>query len=164
MKTLLLMRHAKSDWASATGDDHERPLNPRGHEAAERMGRLLQRTGEIPDAVISSTATRARQTVDLAAAAGRWGCAVELDRSVYAAEAATLMAVVRRAPDVSHRLLLAGHEPGMSTLAHLLGGAALRFPTGAIACLALRVGSWNEVSPAHATLIWFVPPRLVASE
>lgn len=164
MKILLLMRHAKSDWASATGHDHERPLNPRGHEAAERMGRLLQRTGEIPDTVICSTATRARQTVDLAAAAGRWGCAVEFDRSVYAAAADTLMAVVRRAPEASNRLLLAGHEPGMSTLARLLGGAAVRFPTGAIACMALGVASWNDASPANATLIWFVPPRLVAGE
>jgi phosphohistidine phosphatase len=72
VKTLYLLRHAKSDWNNAFDGDHDRPLAPRGIEAAERVGRVLAAAGEIPDRILTSSAVRARTTVELAAESGDW--------------------------------------------------------------------------------------------
>ena len=84
MKTLLVMRHAKSDWGAPLGDDHERPLADRGVKAARRMGCFLTDSGSVPQLVISSTAVRARTTAELAAEPGETGLspdqATELQR------------------------------------------------------------------------------------
>ena len=85
MKRLILLRHAKSDWAADYGGDHERPINQRGHRAAEAMGRWLSLTGHAPDHVVSSSAVRARTTAEVAAAGGDWEADIEIDSVVYEA-------------------------------------------------------------------------------
>ena len=82
MKTLFLLRHGKSDWGHGVAD-HERPLTRRGEDAARRIGRLLAGIGQVPERVVSSTAVRARQTAQLAAEAGSWSPAVELEGDFY---------------------------------------------------------------------------------
>ncbi len=125
MKTLLLMRHAKSDWDADYGSDHDRPLNERGLRSARLMGRVLAEEGLVPDLIISSTAVRARRTAELAVEAGKWGSEILLDRSLYDEGTRGVLAVGASAPDVDG-LMLVGHQPTWSMLVSALDRGAGR--------------------------------------
>ncbi len=160
MKTLLLMRHAKSDWDSPVGGDHERPLAARGVKAARRMGAFLAGAGSIPQLVISSTAVRARTTVELAADSGGWECPIVTVGDFYAGDPDRVLDVVRETEDDVERVLIAGHEPTWSTLVTwLIGGGLVRMPTAAVACLDLRHERWIDIAPSTCELRWLLTPK-----
>jgi phosphohistidine phosphatase len=160
MKTLLVMRHAKSEWGAAFGDDHERPLTRRGMKAARRMGAWLSASDAVPDLVISSTAVRALTTVELAAEAGEWGCKIVTSRDLYTGGPETVLEAIREIDDSVGRLLIAGHEPTWSTLVGwLIGGGRVKMPTAAVACLDLPEGGWIDLAPATCELRWLVTPK-----
>jgi len=160
MKTLLVMRHAKSDWEAPFGDDHERPLAGRGVKAAQRMGRFLAEAGSTPQLVISSTAVRARTTAELAAEAGGWKCPIVTEADFFASDPERVLDVVRETGDGIERLLIAGHEPTWSTLVTwLIGGGRVRMPTAAVACLDLPHGEWIDLAPAACELRWLLTPK-----
>lgn len=162
MKTLLLMRHAKSDWSADFGRDEERPINGRGRRAAARMGRWLSAIDGVPDRIVSSPAVRARATAERAAEAGAWGRPIDLEPRIYEAAPRTLVDVVSATGEETSVLLLVGHEPGLSgALDHLLGGAAVRFPTAAIARVDLDIDSWADAESGCGLLVWLVLPRLL---
>ena len=164
MKTIIILRHGKSDWNAECGGDHERPLNERGRNAAARMGRLLDRIEQVPDRVLTSSAVRARETVEIAAEAGGWSCPVEVLPEFYASDPTTVVRRIRAEDDSVSSLLIAGHEPTWSTLtAELSGGGWLRFPTAAMARVDLEVESWKDVDAGRGMLVWFLIPRLVAA-
>jgi phosphohistidine phosphatase len=159
MKTLLLMRHAKSSWADAGQPDFERPLNERGRMAAPLMGRYLRRQAMQFDAVVCSPAARARETVALTLAAAQANCAVRYDARIYEASAARLLAVVNETPEPATALLLVGHNPGMEDFVRLLTGAQERMPTAAIACITINTDAWRKVQPRAGQLAWLVKPK-----
>jgi phosphohistidine phosphatase len=161
VKTLLVMRHAKSDWGEADFPDHERPLAPRGIKAARRMGRLLHETGAAPELVVSSTAVRALTTAELAAKAGGWDCAIITEVALYASDPDRVLEVVARVDSGVRRLLIAGHEPTSSELVRRLTGGVVRMPTAAVACLDLADGGWAELGPGRCTLRWLVTPKML---
>lgn len=162
MKTLILFRHGKSDWNTDYGEDHDRPLAKRGRNAAARMGAMLSRIEQVPDRVLTSSAVRARETIDLAAEAGGWKCPVAVVPEFYGSSPAAVVARVREEDDALSSLLLVGHEPTWSTLAtELTGGGLLRFPTAAMARIDLDLDGWSRLEPAKGTLVWFLVPRLV---
>lgn len=163
MRTLLLMRHAKSDWNAPWPSDHERPLNGRGQRAATVMGAWLRSTGETPDLVISSSAVRARATAERAIEAGQFPLELKEEPGIYEASARDLLAIVRTLPDACESVMLVGHEPGMSSLIGLLTGASLRFPTAAVARIDLETETWAGVAPDLGTLIWLQLPRMLES-
>ena len=111
MRTLLVMRHAKSDWGATFSSDHERPLAQRGIKAARRIGRFLTEVGTAPDLILSSTATRALTTAELAAEAGEWRCEIRTTSDLYASDPERVLDVVGEIEDDVERLLIAGHEP-----------------------------------------------------
>lgn len=156
MKTLLLMRHAKSDWAAPQGD-HERPLNHRGVRSAGLIGRLMADRGETPDHVISSTAVRARTTADLAAEAGGWTAAIVLDRDLYVSGPDGVLAVATRAPDVD-RLMLVGHQPIWSLIVHELTGVRVDLKTAAVAVIDIDAAGWSDLTNATGALSEVVNP------
>lgn len=163
---LYLLRHAKSDWSADSGDDHDRPLNRRGEKAAARMGHWVASLGETPDAVLSSTALRARDTVERAMAAGGWSCPVELSRQLYLSSPAAVLGEIQRTEDSVERLLVAGHQPVWSELAGMLigeGGSAarLQFPTAAIARIDFDTDRWRDVQPGRGALKWLVTPNVL---
>lgn len=161
MKTLILFRHGKSDWEAEFGRDHERPINGRGRRSARTMGRFLKLTGQVPDRVISSSAVRARTTVELAAEAGDWGPEVEIDDAVYSATVVGLLEILRRLSDNDDSVLLVGHEPTLSALAgQLIGNGSVRLPTAAMVCIELDVEAWADVELARGQLVWALPPKL----
>jgi len=162
MKTLLVMRHAKSDWGVAFGDDHERPLARRGVKAARRMGRFITDAEVAPELVISSTAVRARNTAELAAEAGDWGCPIVTTGDFYANDAASVLERVGETEAGVERLLIAGHEPTWSTLVTwLIGGGRVRMPTAAVACLDLAHGEWVDLAPGTCELRWLMTPKML---
>ena len=168
MKTLLILRHAKSDRSDATLPDHARPLAPRGEADAPRMGAAIAALGVMPDCVIASTAVRARETAHLATAAmGYRGPITERD-AVYEASVATLLAVLRDCDDGDGTVLLVGHNPGMEELVGLLTAGTdaewvVRMATAALAYLSLDIAGWGEITPACGVLEWLLTPRIVAS-
>lgn len=164
MKTLLLLRHAKSDWGAEYEDDHERPLSKRGRKAARRMGRFLAVAGLRPDLAVTSTADRARDTLARAARAGGWtGVPVHATDALYEASPEALLDVVRALPTGTTTALLVGHEPTFSIAAgRLVGSAGLAMPTGTLARIELDVVHWEEASFGGGTLLWLIPPRALA--
>jgi len=165
MKSLSLLRHAKSGWDDPTLADFDRPLNARGREAARAMGRELRALGLAWDRVIASPAARVTGTIDeLATSFGPIDPVY--DESVYLAAPDTLLGIVRAADDAHSRLLLVGHNPGMERLALLLSGGgalrdeiALKYPTGALAEIHFEVAHWRDVAEGTGTLMRFLRPR-----
>ncbi|QEO14827.1 histidine phosphatase family protein [Agromyces intestinalis] len=147
MKTVFIVRHAKSDWGDPALDDHDRPLNARGRHDAPAMGRRLAARGVVPDLILSSTALRARTTAAALAAAFDLepGASVLLDATLYAASTSHLLETIRGLDDAVGAVMLVGHNPESSGLVHRLTGEAIDLPTCAVAEVALDVAHWADV-------------------
>lgn len=158
MRTLLLMRHAKSDWEADHGGDHDRPLNDRGTHSARLMGRVLSSLDRVPHLVISSTAVRARTTAELAIEAGEWSSELRLDRSLYESGPVGVVEVAAGAPDVG-RLMLVGHQPTWSTLVRELTGNRADMKTASVAVIDLGIDGWDELTDARGSLTSLLHPR-----
>lgn len=165
LRRLVVLRHAKSDWPEVP--DHERPLAARGRRDAPAVGRWLRDEGCVPDRVVCSTARRARQTWELAAA--ELGAVPDLahDERVYDASVRELLDVVHELPDDAGTVLLVGHNPGFHALTLTLAASAngdalerarIKFPTSAVAVLAFT-GPWQSVAAGTARLTHFAAPR-----
>lgn len=162
MKTILVLRHGKSDWHVSSGSDHDRPLAKRGIAAAELMGRFLRQNRQVPAKVLSSTATRARSTAELAMAAGQWHCPVGYTDALYGASVSGVLDLLRMENDDFASLLLVGHQPTWSELiAELCGGAAVQFPTAALARIDVAVDRWSDIEPGTGSLKWLVTPKIL---
>jgi phosphohistidine phosphatase len=167
MKTLTLLRHAKSDWDDTVQRDFDRPLNNRGRRAARTVGREMKRLGLRFDHCIASPAVRVRETLaEVEAAFG--ALQPRFDQRLYLADPDTLLEVVRAAPEAAASLLLVGHNPGLELLAlslaapgasPLLGEVEIKYPTGTVAELSLAAARWADVAPGRGQLIRFIRPR-----
>jgi phosphohistidine phosphatase len=145
MKTLLVLRHAKSSHDDPGLDDHERSLNDRGRRDAPRMGRLLADEDLVPDLILSSTAVRARTTAEAAAKASGYQQKIELDRSLYLASPEEYIEALRELPETRRRVLVVGHNPGMEQLVEVLTGQSETLPTAALACITLPIDRWRDL-------------------
>jgi len=157
MKTLLLMRHAKSSWKDPGIADHERPLNDRGQRDAPRMGRLLDEKGLVPDLILSSTAVRARRTAEIVAENCGYDGELALNADIYDSGVETLVGVISKIADKAARPLLVGHNPGLEELLFALTRAEEHLSTAAIARIALPIDTWRELRlPINGTLesVW----------
>jgi phosphohistidine phosphatase len=154
VKTLHLLRHAKSDWGDSALPDHDRPLNKRGKRA--RMAVADHVAGWTVDLVVCSTANRARATAKPVVTA--LGCPVRYDDAVYAADAAGLLAVVRGLDDEAGAVMLVGHNPSTEDFTELLCGETPAYPTAALGTVELAVDHWADVAPGSGTLTGFVTP------
>jgi len=144
MKTLLILRHAKSSWKVPDLSDHDRPLNRRGKRDAPRMGRALKERGLVPDLVISSTATRAKDTASAVAKhSGYKGKRIRFE-SLYAAEPGAYLAVLRELTDNYQRVLIVGHNPGVEELIELLTGEIHIVPTCTLAQIEFDIEKWSD--------------------
>lgn len=167
MRTLHLLRHAKSSWTDPGLGDHERPLAPRGRRAAMRVAHYANSHGIRPDLVLSSSALRARETLELLMPALGPGAEVRFDDDLYGANADELLGRVRAVNDRITSLLLVGHNPGLQDLATSLAGDGeplakellrAKFPTGVLAILDLGSTTWARLTPGGAYLVRLVLP------
>jgi phosphohistidine phosphatase len=160
MKTLLVMRHAKSSWKQAGLADWERPLNKRGRRDAPRMGDFLRHQDLVPGLIVSSAARRARQTAEaVAEAAGYDGEVSYLDR-LYGADPAEYVAVLRSLSDDVDCVMVIGHNPSLEDLLELLTDQWERLPTAAIAQIALSIHKWSRLTAGRsAQLVQVWRPR-----
>ncbi|KQS48234.1 MULTISPECIES: SixA phosphatase family protein [unclassified Sphingomonas] len=167
MKTLTLLRHAKSGWDDPVARDFDRPLNAKGKRAAAMVGRHMRSLGLAFDHAIASPAVRVSETLEQIESGYGRTIAPNLDRRVYLASAATLLDVVHGFPAESESALLVGHNPGLEDLVLMLvadGADPLRdavedkYPTASIAELQFE-GDWGDVATGTARLTRFIRPR-----
>ncbi|UWF77359.1 MULTISPECIES: SixA phosphatase family protein [Microbacterium] len=151
MKTLLLARHAKSDWGMPGFADHDRPLNARGRRDAPAMAQRLVAEGVALDRIVSSSAVRARSTADEYAAA--FGIPILEEPLLYGASARSILAIAATQPEDSVVAMLVGHNPGMSDAVGELTGEDTQLPTCAVAECAVDVGSWSELIEGSGRLL-----------
>lgn len=169
MKTLYLLRHAKSDWSDPALGDFDRPLAARGVKAARRMGRALADHGLAADEVVCSAARRAMETWELLRDALPADVQTKVLRSLYLATPAALLQVLRRRPDDADAVMMIGHNPGLAVLAQRLCGAASKpgalrrltekYPTGALAVIEFDVEHWSEIGDGAGRLTRFLRPK-----
>ena len=146
MKTLLVLRHAKSSWKDDNLPDRERPLNKRGQEDAPKMGELLRRQNVIPDLVLSSTAQRARSTAELATDACGYEGQVEYKDELYSFEAEPYLNALSRLAEAYQCVMIVGHNPAMEELVEALTGEYLPMPTAALAQIELPIEHWSDLA------------------
>ncbi len=146
MKSLLILRHAKSSWKDESLDDHDRPLNQRGKRDASRMGRLLREMELLPDIILCSTATRARKTLKRLAAAAELSGNTAIQGQLYMASPSAYIAAVRGVVDTAQRAMVIGHNPGLEQLLFQLTGADEPLPTAALAVIELNIDSWRDLN------------------
>lgn len=152
MKTLLLLRHAKSSWKDPDLADFERPLNDRGRKAAEMIGRFIAKQNVAIDLVISSPALRARQTIELALRSAKRSPEVRFDQRIYEASSTRLLEIVSQIEDDRKAVLLVGHNPGMEELLTLLVGSEQHMSTASLARVSLGSKKWDKVMAGKGTL------------
>ena len=159
MRTLYLLRHAKSSWKDETLRDFDRPLKRRGRRAAEQMGQVLAEEKLKSPLVISSPAVRARETTELVLESAGLKVEPRFEERIYEADVRTLLAIVRAIPDSSGTAILVGHNPGFENLNEYLTGDGRHMPTCALAKIEFDAASWSEVSEESGRLELFVTPK-----
>ena len=159
MRTLYLLRHAKSSWKDDTLRDFDRPLKGRGRRAAEQMGQVLAEEKLKSPLVISSPAVRARETTELVLESAGFKLEPRFDERIYEADVRTLLAIVRSIPDSSAVTIMVGHNPGFENLMEYLTGDRRHMPTCALAKIEFDAASWSEVSEETGRWEMFVTPK-----
>jgi phosphohistidine phosphatase len=146
LKTLLVLRHAKSSWDEPGLDDHERPLNTRGRRDGPSMGALIRTERLTPDIIISSDAVRARTTAEAVAHAARYGGQIMLSPQLYLAGPDEIVAVLRSVKDTdAGTVMIVGHNPGLEHLVALLTGEEESLPTAALVRIILPIERWRDL-------------------
>ena len=148
MKTLLLLRHAKSSWKQPDVNDHDRPLNKRGKKEAPEVGKYLKANDLVPDMILSSTARRAQDTARTVADASGFEGDINLHQDLYLSDAACYLDIIQSLPDTANRVLVVGHNPEMDDLLTLLTDVAQHMTTAALAQIDLPLSSWQELNEA----------------
>ena len=160
MKTLLLLRHAKSSWKDSEVDDFDRPLNKRGKREAPRMGLLIREEDLLPDLVLSSSARRARKTAEHVIQSSGYRGETRFTSDLYEASSWKLLECLRSVNDQHQRVLLVGHNPGLEALLESLVGAYTPLSTGSLAHLLVEIDSWQQLTDeSRAQLVALWQPR-----
>lgn len=162
MKTLFVLRHAKSSWDNPNQTDFERPLNERGLRTAPKMGEFMKENGLEPDFIISSPAQRAKTTAEKVKDAGAFSAEIKFDPRIYEAAVNELLEVIKDAPDSAGKLLVVGHNPGFEGLVRNLTGEIREMPTAALAEIELNITSWREIEPSCGKLRNLYKPKEIA--
>lgn len=145
MKTLLILRHAKSDWNNSRLSDYDRPLNGRGKQDAPRMGRLLRDEALVPDLIITSSAKRALSTAEAVATASGYEHEIKYTRRLYHAAPEQYIEILQEAGGDYERVMVVGHNPGIEYLVDLLTDVDERMPTAALAQVELPIAQWTDL-------------------
>ena len=159
MKTLYILRHAKSSWDDRSLSDFDRPLNARGLRAAPFIGSLMKEHGLIPDVIVSSPAMRAKQTAELVREAAGFEPEVTFSERIYEATVGTLVSIISDIDNTNVSALIVGHNPGSEGLVCYLTGEIAPMPTAALAVIGLKIDEWDDISAGCGTMTRVFRPR-----
>ncbi len=160
MKTLYLVRHAKSSWGDPALPDRDRPINERGLRDVATMGKRLAQRGVSPDVMLSSPATRALTTAEhLAKALGIKRKDIVVIERLYAAPAKEVLGVIQGLDDAPKRVMLVAHNPGLTELAQHFASEIADMPTCAIAEFRFAAPSWAGIGQAEPAYVVFDHPK-----
>lgn len=161
MRSLTLVRHAKSSWDNVALADFDRPLNERGRRDAPLMAQRFAHAAERPLQILASPAARTASTaLAFVKALNTAADAIRYEPTIYEAEAETLLAIVRGLDDAIPNALLFGHNPGLSDLCHLLARCDFReMPTCAVARIDFDVERWQDLAPGRGRLMAYSFPK-----
>jgi phosphohistidine phosphatase len=152
MKTLFLVRHAKSSWDDTALPDKDRPLNDRGKRDAAKMGERLAKQDVKPDLILSSPARRALTTAEIFAKKLDYKLKnIVVDDRLYGVEADDLLGAIRKLGDKSKRVMLFGHNPELTEFANRLSSKITRMPTSAVAQFTFDAKSWANIGEDKLT-------------
>ena len=163
MRTLYLLRHAKSSWKDASLSDFERPLKRRGREAAQLVGERLAQEKLKNPVLICSPAVRTRETAELVLKSSKLRVEERWDERIYEASLRDLRQVVTEIPDDKKVVILIGHNPGFEELLAFLTGESRRMPTAALAKIEFEV-SWKDIEARSGKLDWFTTPKALSED
>ena len=160
MKTLYLVRHAKSSRDNPMLPDKDRPLNDRGKRDASRAAKKLAKRDAKPDLILSSPARRALTTAELFARKLDYKANdIVIDKRLYATSPDDLLEVIHGCGDKPKRVMLFGHNPELTELAHRLSGKITDMPTCAVAEFAFDLKSWSNVGVQEPAKVTFHDPK-----
>ncbi len=148
MKTLFLLRHAKSSWKQPEKNDHDRPLNKRGKKEAPKVGEYLKANDLVPDLILSSTARRAHDTAQAVAEESGFEGQIDLYQDLYLSDTACYLNILQCLPDTASRVLVVGHNPDLEALLTLLTDVTEHMTTATLAEISLPITSWQELNEA----------------
>ncbi len=170
MRTLYLLRHAKSDWTTESSADFDRPLSKRGFSAAPRMGKFMAESKFIPDRILCSDAVRTRQTLNALLPHFGDGLNIEITGRIYSGGALEYFHLLRNQDDIAKSILLIGHNPSIQELALALCGSgdpairqqlATKYPTAGLCVIRFEIKNWNDIGEGLGQLVLFTTPRLI---
>ncbi len=163
MKTLYIVRHAKSSWSDPLADDFDRPLNERGKRDAPKMGKRLKEKGILPSLMITSPAKRARSTARRIAEEVKYKKdEIKEERKLYHAEEDVILDVIQKIKDKHNIVMLFGHNPGLTNFVNSLQDKEVdidNVPTCGIVAFQLNIDSWSEISWGKGTMVFFDYPK-----
>jgi phosphohistidine phosphatase len=159
MKTLFLLRHAKSSWNDSSLQDFDRPLNVRGLRSAELIGTFIKKQKLSFDLVLSSPAIRARETIEIVLKTSKVQSELRYDQRIYEASPHVLIEVITQIEDEKSKVLLVGHNPGIEKLVEILTGAIVQVATGTFTKIDLKTSKWSKALEAQGNLDWVVKPK-----
>ena len=161
MKTLYIIRHAKSSWDDASLDDFNRPLNERGEKDAPRMGKRLKEREIVPDLMISSPAKRALKTCKAIAKVLEYPKEkIKEEKKLYHAGDAEIFSILKSIKEPNDVVLIFGHNPGLTEFANsLLNESIMNIPTAGVVAGKLNIDSWQELKPGCGEMLFFDFPK-----
>ena len=160
MKNIILFRHAEYSWNEPLLNNYDKPLNDTGIEAAKKMGKYLSQKNEIPEIVISSTATRAKQTIEIAMKEGKWDRPISFNKIIYSGTTNDLLNIIKKQNDQYNSICIVGHEPKFSNFIDLsVNSENTYFPTATMAKIIFETNKWNLIEFGFGNLKWLISPK-----
>lgn len=162
MKTLIIMRHAKSSWADAGMSDHQRPLNGRGRRSSAIMAQRMEFHKNLPDLMLSSDSQRTRETMALLQENEAFkNIEVQFHNELYLASERSLISSIKNWNQGVDTLLILAHNPGVTELVNSISNARLdNLPTAGIACISFDIEDWEDLENKTGKLLWLEFPRM----
>lgn len=161
MKTLYIVRHAKSSWTNPSLDDFDRPLNKRGKTNAPFMASLLKKQNIKPELIISSPANRAVSTAEFfAEVLGNPLSKIKADKNLYEADSLDILNVVSQVEDYINTVMIFGHNPGLTDFVNFISDGDIdNIPTTGVVCLSLQTNTWKDLARDSCKILWFDFPK-----
>ena len=146
MKTLLLMRHAKSSWKDPGLTDHERPLKKRGRKDAKRMAKIIEEKDLYPDLILSSSAVRAVETVEVLVEHLGYENEIIYSDALYMGEPSDFIEALKTLDSDIEKVMIVAHNPGLEAYLQIIDGEIESLPTSGLGHLVLSLEDWRELS------------------